>query len=522
MRLLLVRTPTTYFANPGDNLVAKCSVLRAGDTLILNDGTYQTTSANHGLRFSSLHGSDLQPITIKAANDGKAVIDGMAGANGNYEPILVSDSSYVTIQGVVVQNSYGSVIYLDGGSGSGLDHIILRRVTAHDAGPGNFHVFDIESAKMTNVLIEDCAGWGQGRYIYSVYHAQAANTVTLRRCYAYWQSETAFTGAPRAAFNVYGAKNVILENCIGRNCVPSAPGSTDYFTAVYQTSDDTTNFPADNTRILGCLFYDNYEGYWLNNIGGSNTLWKDCYFETPLNSSGYTTQNQGDAFFVNGNGNPQTIQNCTFRNSVDGFNRGGTLGTITLNNSAFVSNTTGIHNDPGHSNCGFFGNTSNGTTTGGGDVTANPLYDTTTYGRGGAIFIASGSPYKGTGTDGSDIGANILYRYVDGTLTTTPLWPWPMESRVVTELGISPTWETNGTGGPWKTLTNVYGPPVTKDAAMRLKLLFVSRRDLSTRLIVLLANTTLHDVATRIYLYDNRPLFSTLTTRDGSNTLTTR
>ena len=29
-----------------------------------------------------------------------------------------------------------------------------------------------------------------------------------------------------------------------------------------------------------------------------------------------------------------------------------------------------------------------------------------------------------------DQGAHIYYRYVDGKLTSTPLWPWPMNERI--------------------------------------------------------------------------------------------
>ncbi|HWV46851.1 MAG TPA: hypothetical protein VN039_12675, partial [Nitrospira sp.] len=38
------------------------------------------------------------------------------------------------------------------------------------------------------------------------------------------------------------------------------------------------------------------------------------------------------------------------------------------------------------------------------------------------VWIPTGAAVKGAGTGGSDIGATILYRYVDGVLTTTPLW----------------------------------------------------------------------------------------------------
>jgi len=54
----------------------------------------------------------------------------------------------------------------------------------------------------------------------------------------------------------------------------------------------------------------------------------------------------------------------------------------------------------------------------------------------GRLIISANSPSKGTGENGSDIGANIQYRYQDGVLTTEPLWPWPMQQRIMDELGI--------------------------------------------------------------------------------------
>ncbi len=61
---------------------------------------------------------------------------------------------------------------------------------------------------------------------------------------------------------------------------------------------------------------------------------------------------------------------------------------------------------------------------------------------------------QGKGQNGADIGANILYEYQDGVLTNQPLWPWPMENRIMAEKGISVTWASNG--GIWETLNGVY------------------------------------------------------------------
>ncbi len=36
-------------------------------------------------------------------------------------------------------------------------------------------------------------------------------------------------------------------------------------------------------------------------------------------------------------------------------------------------------------------------------------------------------------------GARLSYRYIDGVITTQPLWPWPMEDQIKNELGYSVT-----------------------------------------------------------------------------------
>src|ERR1051326_2028105 len=135
-----------YSAHPGDNLMQKARSLAPGDTLILTDGIYYVTHTAPGLRIEQVHGTAVAPIVIKAAHDGKAIIDGQNGAQGDNEPVFITSSSYVTVQGIVARNSYGSVVYVYAGTGSGAgpaDHITLRRITAYSAGAGNNHVFNV-------------------------------------------------------------------------------------------------------------------------------------------------------------------------------------------------------------------------------------------------------------------------------------------------------------------------------------------------------------------------------------------
>jgi len=44
----------------------------------------------------------------------------------------------------------------------------------------------------------------------------------------------------------------------------------------------------------------------------------------------------------------------------------------------------------------------------------------------GASLSAVANPFTATTT-----GANLCLRYQDGTLTTQPLWPWPMNQRII-------------------------------------------------------------------------------------------
>jgi hypothetical protein len=81
-----------------------------------------------------------------------------------------------------------------------------------------------------------------------------------------------------------------------------------------------------------------------------------------------------------------------------------------------------------------------------------PRYDTATYGKG--AYLIAPENLSSAGEGGGRLGAEVLYRTVNGTLTCQPLWPWPMEDRVLQELGMSPTFDV--AGGMWSTLDGLY------------------------------------------------------------------
>jgi hypothetical protein len=425
---------TAQDAWPGDDLDRKVRNLGAGDTLLLRDGLYYGS-----LPIAGLHGKARATITIKAEHDGKAIIDG----RGNAIPLNIRDSSFLTIEGLVARNGGPEVVPIHNSN-----NITVRRITAYQAGPGNEHIFDVTFGSH-HVLIEDCAGWGRGRYVFLAYHA---THVTFRRTWARWTDQTDFSPAPRSAYGVYGSSYVTLENVIGCNTLPPRE-ETDYFTAVWQTSDGPAT---DHIHYHGGMFFNNWEGMWVNDLSQSkDTVFTNCYFGNTGRQGPYTTNREHGDGLLWKVATEGIISNCTFVNNETGFRAA--AGSPTVLSSVFYKNARAIAGNPAHSSIDYWQNGSNGITEDTTDKQADPGYDLAKYGQGAYLFIPPTSPLKRVGLGGTAIGATILYCYQDGALTNRALWPWPMEDRIKAETGYSVTWESGG--GFWKTLDGVYDIP---------------------------------------------------------------
>jgi hypothetical protein len=421
---------------PGDDLNSKVQNLGAGDTLLLRDGFYYGS-----LLIDGVHGNKRAAITIKAEHDGKAIIDG----RGDATPLHIMNSSFLTIEGLVARNGGPEVVPVHNSN-----NITVRRVTASHAGPGNEHIFDVKFGSH-HVLIEDCAGWGRGRFIFIAYHA---THVTFRRTWARWTDQTHFSPAPRSAYSVYGSSYVTLENVIGYNVLPPRE-ETDYFTAVWQTSDGPAT---DHIHYYGGMFFNNWEGLWVNDLSQSqDTVFINCYFGNAHRQGPYTTNREhGDGLMWKA-ATGGIISNSTFVNNETGFRVH--AGSPTVHSSVFYKNDRAIAGKSVYSYIDYWQNSSNGMKADTTDKQADPGYDRAKHGQGAYLFIPPTSPLKQAGQRGTDIGANIIYCYQDGALTNRALWPWPMEDRIKTETGYSVTWESGG--GFWKTLDRVYDTPFT-------------------------------------------------------------
>lgn len=372
------------------------SIAQPGDELILTDGTYIGASSMITPP-QGLSGTADKRITIRALNDGKVDIDGQ-GVNRTFE---FDNNNYFTVEGINVHDpGEGSNLNISPVFLSDSSHNILRRICAWEAKDGNTNIFGIHHGDYN--LLEDCAGWGTARKTFS--NSQQGNYTTFRRCFGRWEGSHA-TG-PKKVFGLsYNSYNALAENCIatwdGLKMQQNyelheydGSGMGQFFTnyTVQQPdglfSHDGFDIQPDvaNIRIYGCISYlksgqrfhnstKKHAGPYAFEIKGVDIKDSIAYIEP-----GSHTDIQ--RFYFSSPSSNNTANNITAI--------GGASGTLS---SSWTSSN--IHTA---STCGTITNNN------------KTIFDP-----------------NGLGTS----GARIINRYVDGVLTTTPLWPWPMNQRII-------------------------------------------------------------------------------------------
>ena len=429
-----------------------------GDTLILQDGIY-----NEKL-IVQVSGTKTNPIIIKAQHDGKAIIDG----RGSIYPLLrIRGKRYVDIEGIVFQNSAANVIEIGGGS----TYINVRRVSAYNANPnGNYMVFSLDDCNY--VLLEDCVGAGDGRVIFNVFNS---NHVKLRRCYSRFRYTNSRHGPNN--IQIYGSPNTLVENCI----TTKYPNYTDkYLSGLHFWANTKKRVPQNISkgRAYGNIVFNlkipksnnaddfsvasksgqQHGIHFKDNVGINNYVGMSWFGDDNLVVERITLVNHHKHFWYRE----------TYSNKVEGYHS-----VCTLKNSILLNGTIGIDNG-GEIHSGgirdgrYFGGLINsynvlygieneysgGATRGEGEINIDPGFETNIFGYGAYLKGPTNPVVLKGGKGQTKIGAQVIYRYVDGVLTTEHLWPWPMEQRLINEIGISVTWERKG--GLWKTLNNLY------------------------------------------------------------------
>lgn len=377
------------------------SQLRPGDTLILLDGTYFQPLEPNGH-----NGTSDAPITVRAQHDGMVTIDGQ----GSSIPVHLYRDYYV-VEGIVARNGSHAVYFVSG------SHNTLRRVSGYHADPDdNSDVYAIFDSH--NNLLEDCIAAGSGRKMIMIYRG---GNNTIRRCFADWQRWDGRDWCDDWPWGdniqIYNSDNNIIENSIGYGSVP-------VWSIAVQAN--APNVSAIGNQILGSISI--YAGM---NHDGSVKEWPhmrpqptDC---TALRDFHWPSQRAGFALYGNG-----LITDNSFRDIFAWGSAGlgltvileGVHGNNRADHVTLLNN--GLDNPPGWGGIGAELRPEE-----------NDLWD-----ERDEFWVEE--------WDESGEGARLDNRYVDGTLTETPLWPWPMEDRVRAELGLSPTILVASLLGQWE------------------------------------------------------------------------
>lgn len=401
----------TSLATPWATFAHAWKELHPGDILYLLDGIYRQ-SIEPNVR----NGQPGAPITVKALNDGQAMIDG----EGIRETVTLGGGDnptvghYFIVEGIVAANSSKNVYEITG------SHNVLRRVSGYNANTDeNVSVIAINYPSAQYNLVEDCVAAGTGRKMIILWHS-SKNIV--RRCFANWQGWDGRNACQEWPWgeniDVYGSNDNIIENSIGYGSVP-------YFSITVRTND--AEHGASGNKMLGDIAV--YAGM---NRDGRAINWPSsrlgptsCTAMRDWTSSGQRSGFKSYSHDGRFDGNMwQDI--LAWGNAGHGFSATGNVLPVkaSINRATIINN--GLDN-------GYRGNTKDGPI--GTDVVFTPEL---------LAMSITDSAIEGTSYNGE--GARLEHRYVNGVLMdgsdgqpAQPLWPWPMESRIRTELNLSVT-----------------------------------------------------------------------------------
>ena len=379
-------------------------IAQPGDTIVLLDGIYRGADSMvdpYGTLGKALRGTSSNPITIRAQNEGSVTIDGEHARI----PVNLVQNDWFVIEGINAHSSTKEVVRVNGSANN-----IIRKVCAWDANSNhaNGQVFYISSGGSSyqitaeNNLIEDCAGFGEGRKIFVTGH-QAENN-TFRRCWGRWEGSIR-TGPKMTYSTLYNSYDTKFENCIGTWDGRRMPeSSSNYYSDEWHYYDDynvdqpygifgADRHDAANSRgatVRGCIAYlkaaprlRDFIGLFQNMNWNNNTNYSDyedciAYRDPSIPAS----RNDAPTFHFG-----QIITGRKF-SSLSDFGPATAWYVAGLPSDRFDAGTIYEDNDGSELVAAY------------GHIMSNPD------------------------------GATVMKRYINGVLTSDDLWPWPMDQRI--------------------------------------------------------------------------------------------
>jgi len=401
-----------------------------GDTLFLMNNAYGDGTSTGKISISGLVCSAGNELTIAALNQRKAKISD----NGSGRAIFVTNSAYLIFDGLYVTSADNS------GSSSGSPmvvtfshHITIKNMVGKNPNRyRNLHIWAVQDSQ--DVLMEDNEGYVYHRHCVLAWESER---VVIRRQYCTPRggrisggyNAGAGLGGSDTVTSMYPCKDCILEN-------PIADGRTGPMPLMEINGTFGSGTLASGSKVLGAICYNCRYGnaIYLNsrnvvslNNTPQNILIRDLAvidFDSPSSviraSDGVniTVENvtvtgdggvTGLTFDDSPTGATPAQQSFVIRNStVSGLVGRG------FNKTTTTTDWSGSYLNSHNNGTAFFPSLpANWTNT----STSNPG-----FGLCKGVWVPDASPLKGAGPGGADIGANILYRYVNGVLTTIPLW----------------------------------------------------------------------------------------------------
>ena len=411
--------------------------LQPGDTLILLDGVYKAVPMETalpciqcGLDGNANDGTETQPITIRAENERKALLQ----STGDYHhAFYMSGCSHWNVIGLRGQSA--DLAIDQGGKPYSVfciynsDHITLKRLLAtHPNRYGNAHPIQVSAC--ADSLVEECEAYYFHRHGISIFQS---DHITVRRCYVNsrgyadipgYSSHDGAQDRGDEGITLYWTTDSTVENCISEG--------NEFF-----------GNSGQRNRYLGSIALHNLWGFAVGHHCCENVMEArdSSYINNVVVGSkyhGFLTQSDVNTF----------VDHLTSMNNVEYYGLYANNKYSDNNNpnitwhvdpSITVRNSLLLHNhDYGMSinhaddyvfrileyinSYGHVHNFGPGT-----DLRKSEdkieflMEDDPQFGT-CIVFIPSNSPMKGAGKNGADIGANVLYRYEDGILTDQLLW----------------------------------------------------------------------------------------------------
>lgn len=396
-----------------------------GDTLTLLDGVYGDGTSTGKISISGLVGTVGNELTIRCLNQRQCRIND----NGSGNAIgLFSLTAYIIFDGLVWNstNNSGAPTTGNGFYANNTDHITIKNSLARNPNKygNNMPIFFVNSRDQ---LVEDTEVYDYPRHCVEHFTSQRAVT---RRVYcnprigaiAGGYANSNGIGRGDAGVSMYPCKDCIEENVIvdgttargylnemnatGHSVQPSMSGSKVFGSICYLCAG-ASNGIYPNARTAPGNIYSPTNITLEHNViygftGAASAIRVTSGVNVTIKNNTLLGTASGNGFFGDDSVNGAAVTSFTAtKNVVKGFSGTGFTSTG-------YSSFTGTDNFSNGNGTAF---SPAAATWGSGNVTTDP-----------ALGTCIAWPPDGSAAATAGVGATILYRYENGTLTTTPLW----------------------------------------------------------------------------------------------------